>query len=255
MSRALMLESRRYSAVIVSHGALAGLPSERVSQWCAVTGDQILAGKTREMWSVRSVCHRTRSNYYSLSAASLDEVVTSTGFVQGLYVVAPPPEWLGAGPHLLIAAPYVRLLHRAMLDFEKEIGPPRPSYLKLMMADAFDKLGDPPAAWARVSRFSVVNRNEPSVDRVSIAGRNPLRATIGREFAEQGVAYDIRVECKASESFRTNVNLDYHGNLWWYHRGDDSFHNVFSLLNLLAEMKLIESTRTLPTSRKGEEDD
>lgn len=255
MSPAVMLTSRRYSAVIIKHVALGGQQSARLKQWGALTGDRIGSVKAVGDWLVAPVEHFTRANYYSQAAASPDDLSTSTGFVQGLYIASPPLTVFEAEPCLLVAAPYVRLLDRTLRDFEKQVGQPRPGYVRPLMTEAFDSLADPPAPWVRVSRFSVVNRNEPSVDRISIAGRNPLRAAIGKEFAADGVAYDLRLESKAHDAFKSNLNLDRHGNFWWYHRDNGSFSNVLPVLSLLQTLSLFSSTRMLPTSRKAEEDD
>lgn len=255
MARALMLDSRRYSAVIVRHDALAGHPSARNKLWEALTGDWVESATKVGEWLVSPAAHLTNANYYSVAAASADSLTTSSGFVQGLYLATPLTVWPVAEPYLLIAAPYVRLLSRALHDFEELAGQPRPSYLRPRLDQAFKDLANPPESWAHVSRFSVVNREEPSVDRVSIAGRNPLRAAVGKAFIGASLPFDIRLESKVHSAFRTNVNLDRHGNIWWYQRSIDSFLNVLPVLDLLYKRALFDSTRTLPTSRRAEEDD
>ena len=255
MQNAVMLQSRRYNAAVVQHACLEGTPAERIRAWAEVTKDRLGPIAGINDWKVSAATHYSQTNFYSPVAASRETIASDDGFVQGLYLLAPPRGWFGDEPCLLVAAPYIRLLNRTLLDFERSVGQPRPGYIRPKMAEAFVAMIDPPDTKAHVARFSVLERGEASVDRVSIAGRNPLRSIVGRNFSQMGVPYDVRVESRALEAFKTNVNLDRHGNLWWYHRGGASFSNVLPVLDLFNQLNLFESTRVVPTSKKDDEDD
>lgn len=245
--------SRRYSAVLVAQPALPTVATELQRTWVALTGDTIGQSWSIGRWTAAHVRHLSLKNYYSSSLLDEADRKVPGGFVHDLIVAA-----TGSSDdrYLLIAAPYVYFLSDCLRTLEAKVGQPRPWYQTVNLSRAFKVLADPIGEEFRVRQFSVQHRGSSSADRLSVSGRNPLRSDLGHQFAAEAgdAAYGVRIESGTHEAFRTNVNCDRHGNLWWFHRGRGSLENVLACVDLLRTLHLVEETRLFPPDHKDDDE-
>lgn len=257
------LPYRRHNAVLMSH------PRIRLKEWPHLF-ESLLVGRNlgavpESPWIAADTLFTAQSRFFgsgALQARGVDGTNTTpypvhlARPINGPLAIAESPS--GAVGVVLIIAPYVRLLQRILSDLEHCLGQPRPWYLALDPSRAFRVLVDPPDEDAKVRQFSVQVRSGSSADRVSISGRNPLRADLGREFAEAAIAndvgYDVRLQISKFPGFSTNLNVDRHGNAWWFHRGPESLQNVLPGLDLLSQLDLMRWTRLRPPDHRDDED-
>lgn len=245
--------ARRYSGAIVSHPYFDAGKTGLGSLWRDVTKDQVGRGGTIGDWEVFHAIRVSQRNFYAESLAAPDELSVEGGFKHDI-LIGRSASSRESG--VLIATPYVHFLADILKSLEKGIGQPRPSYRALRMAEAFQRMADPPATWVKTRMFSVKSRLSPGADLLSVAGRNPLRSDLGRQFAMTAgdAAYGIRLQASNHPLIKTNVNFDRHGNLWWYHRGPVSLSNVLPVLDLLMDMDLMQSLRQTPPARRSDDD-
>lgn len=244
--------SRRYNAVLLAHPRLVTGP-DMPSAWSALTGDQVGRASRLGHWTTSHVQHVSAKNFYSASLAQEAFLRTTDGFVHDLLVASSDPAGNG---RLLVAAPYVYFLGDVLRRLADRLGQPRPRYQVVHMGAAFQRFADPPDVNTRVRQFSVQNRDSSSADRLSVAGRNPLQSELGHQFASDAgeAAFGLRIEARFHGEYRTNVNMDRHGNFWWFHRGPGSLTNVLECIDVLHACDLLGETRNLPTDHKDDDD-
>lgn len=245
--------SRRYSAVLISHPSLPTTAPRLPVDWEHLTGDRIRTRWQLPGWTACHAQHLSNRNFYSASIADERALRAPGGYVHDVLLALPSASVHGA---MLVAAPYIYFLRDLVRKLEGHLGQPRPHYQTLNLGRAFNELADPPSDLVRIRQFSVQHRGSSSADRLSVSGRNPLRSDLGRQFATNAgdSAYGIRIEAGFHSDFKTNVNLDRHGNLWWFHRGEGSLANVTSTLDLLRQCDLIGATRAIPPDHKDDDE-
>lgn len=245
--------SRRYSGVIMTHPRFASTTGSPCDLWRSLTGDDIGGDANVQGWHICEAFHVSPRNYYSEALANPDLIRRPGGYVHDVIVAGSQS---GTG-RIFIATPYVQFLRDLLRKVESELGQPRPAYLAMNMAAAFLLLADTPKSFFHIRQFSVQHRGSSSADRLSVSGRSPLKSDLGSQFAVGAgeAAYGIRAEVRIDATdFRTNINLDRHGNIWWFHRGPDSLANLFAGLNLLLDLNLGVSTRTIPPDHKDQDE-
>jgi hypothetical protein len=199
------------------------------------------------------VQHVSSKNFYSPALAAESALRTTDGFVHDLLLATSDKTAEGC---LLVAAPYVYFLGDVLRGLADRLGQPRPRYQVVDMGTAFQKFADPLNERTRVRQFSVQNRVSSSADRLSVAGRNPLQSELGHQFAANAgeAAFGLRIEATFHDEYKTNVNVDRHGNFWWFHRGPGSLTNVVECIDVLRESGLMTETRALPPDHKDDDD-
>lgn len=246
------LESRRFSGLILSH---VDWTTQDKALEAATTVPRIEASRHIEIadWIGRRVSYVASKNYFPKHMVADDVVASGDGFIQELYVAASSLVRDGVEePCLLIWAPYVRLMNSFLRDLTRHVGRPTPAYAIPRMQHLFQHFHDKSYPAMHVTRISVVDFGEPSVELVSLSGRQPLRSSL-RLALKDTLPYAVRIELTSGEAAATNLHMDRYGNFWWYQRAESSAERVLNLLTVLSSEGLFSSTREIPTKRTSDD--
>lgn len=243
------IEQRRFSSLMIYHPALESHGALRLT-----LGRSIAAATALEfgggMWPSYRSEYVVHQNYYPAHVVDANLQRREDGFAHDIYVAE--GSLLSGTKVLLLASPYVRLLQRLVGELDRRVGAPAIRYLNLDMPSiykAFEK-GSPGMTATKVTLQML---NEPGLELVSLTGRNPLNSDLHASLKEVAAPYALRTEVTIGED-RARVNLDRHGNLWWYQTDESKFRMTLMMLATLAELNALKTTLHMPLDR-GELDD
>lgn len=247
------VESRRFNAVLLSHPSLRDSADHLDARWRDLMSDRVSRPSVVTGWNWCHAKHVSPTNFYSPAIAGEGDLQAPGGFMHDVVIAAPV---IDGSDEIFIAAPYVYFLQDLLRRVESRLGQPRPYYKVVALGLAFKDLADPKGEDPiRVRQFSVQHRRSSSADRLSVSGRNPLRSDLGQQFAINAgeSAFGMRIEAAHTPEFKTNVNLDRHGNYWWFHRGEGSLQNVLGTLDALRIKGYFKTVRSIPPDHKEDE--
>lgn len=244
-----LYEQRRYTALILRHHAIPDYQSLH----------QVLRN-TRRSGTVSlpksSTWHAVRFDYMAPRSLYPDKLTPSVeeghGYPHAMYFAVREGLDVAEGPVVVLASPYVRLLGRLVRRLRSDLPGPAPRYLSVDMARVYEAAaeGQPGLTATRVTMQML---NEPTLELVSLAGRNPLHSELHAALRTVTAPYSIRAEVDG-ESGLSRVNADRHGNLWWYQADESRFQRPLRLIDALDHWGAIRWGRSLPLDRVGEDD-
>lgn len=240
-----LFRGRRFAAVIVdiSAGQLAG----DVNGLAWIDGEQ-QSDTITNGWRVRRVSANFPYTYFP--SIPRERFSSSDAYRQDFYLaerVTPP----GVA---LVISPYVRLLNRILSRLNGFMG--RDSRLEFVVPDLddvflrFERAG---YDFMDATRISVKDKNEPTLDVVSLSGKNPLKSNLRQELRKVGPAYSVRMSVSTVHR-EVNVHLDRFGNFSWYQRDEDDLLAPIRAVDGLLRTVQVTSTTSLPTKRIDETD-
>lgn len=244
-----ILYSRRFSAIAFTHPDVHGWhdlePLKRVME----TSRSFPIDPTPHGWLASRIAVRSPRNYFtSVSDSSL---VTEEGYVQEVYVAIYKYQDSAEAvtrTAVLLMAPYVRLLNRLITRVARLLDPAHLAFLTPDLDEVFTHFERSTINGLRATRISVKDESEPTIELVSLTGRNPLKSNLRAELRRVGPAYSIRISVD-STSENTTVHLDRFGNCWWYHRSERDLAGPLSLFSELLSTVRINEGRHRPTYR------
>lgn len=248
----VVLGSRRYSAVALTHPNLRS--TDDIQRLAMKLPGGIVRGEYVVGSSVvlRVAFDSPRNHFTSFEAPA---VASAKGFTQELFLArvelpGKPQPTVAA----LVIAPYVRLLNRYVTAMSSALEFPRPAFLVADMDRVFEFFEVTRYKWMDATRVSVKDEREPTLDLVSLSGRNPLKSNLREELRRVGPAYAVRLEVRRTLP-RTNVNADRFGNFWWYTRDWRDVVNPLAAIAELLSNVPIASGKFNPTRRLSFDDD
>ncbi|MET4167308.1 hypothetical protein ABID74_003235 [Gordonia terrae] len=244
-----ILYSRRFSAVAFTHPEVAQWSTLEPLQEILETSRSFPVASAPEGWLASRIAVRSPRNYFtSVNDTSL---ATDQGYVQEVYVAIykyrVPSESVERSA-ILLMAPYVRLLNRLVTRLKRMLDPAHLVYLTPDLDEVFSRFERTSIVGMRATRISVKDESEPTIELVSLTGRNPLKSNLRAELRRVGPAYSIRIDVH-SPPHETTVHLDRFGNCWWYHRSESDLTGPLSLFSELFSSVRVAEGRHRPTYR------
>jgi hypothetical protein len=246
-----LTDQRRFSSLLIAHPELRTSDSllKRLGA-SLVALDSVEAD--RSGWGLRRCEYVAPKNLYPESLVSDSSTERSNGFAHQVYVGAAHLSSLSQTV-LVLASPYVRLLQRMVREATRQDSGPAAQFVTLHMPTVYEELerGVPGFAATRVTLQML---NQPGLSLVSLTGRNPLDSELHSQIKSVAAPYSVRTEVSQDDQ-HVRVNVDRHGNLWWYQTDEGKADLALSLVNLLDEVGATRLSRTLPLDRAESEDD
>ncbi|MGU7616658.1 hypothetical protein, partial [Klebsiella aerogenes] len=88
----------------------------------------------------------------------------------------------------------------------------------------------------------------------SLTGRNPLDSELHDQIKNVAAPYALRTEVILGDH-KARVNIDRHGNIWWFQTDEAKIGIVLSLISRLASINSLRMTRTMPLDRAEPDDE
>lgn len=230
---------RRYSAVVVaddrvtSMAALQGLAGSRFGRTRKLSAD---AGV--EAFRVELIDSAFR---YSTLPRPDGELFEHVGYVAFFGT--------SLGRLTLLVSPFSRLLHRVVRDITGRLDPPVEGFLRTDVPALVRGVRQHDIALNPVSSITLRVQGDDGVDLVSLAGRLPIDSTmfetleatrvrVGKEQLPLARPYRVRVELRHNIGDKPplRLNLDRHGNMFWYQAGSPTVGEVCLFLQQLCAL-------------------
>jgi hypothetical protein len=245
-----MFEQRRYTALVFQHDAVPDynaflklLPSVRRAA-------RVRLPKSSD-WRAERFDYLAKTNLYP-ETVKIGANGNSNGFPHAMYYGGTSGLSTLTGPVTVIASPYVRLLNRVANDLRRKLPPPASRYLAIDMRRVYEAVaeGQPGITATRVTMQML---NEPTLELVSLAGKNPLHSDLHAALRKVAAPYSVRAEVEG-DTGAARVNADRHGNLWWYQSDESRLERPLRLLEALDRWGALRVVRSLPLDRATEDE-
>ena len=135
----------------------------------------------------------------------------------------------------------------------------RYSCVRPLIAKVSDKLkisGD-----YETSKITVANEGENTLDFVTLSGRSPLKSELLSYIKDSCTPYSVQVVINFTDgserASKVGLNIDAHGNIWWFMRDERVLENICIFLKYLGINNMFKRLPVgkLPSSRDTEFDD
>lgn len=244
-----LYEQRRYTALVFHHSRIADYRS--LKQYLGR-----MRHSTRVNLRDSPEWKASRFDYFAPISLYPDRLKPTTeeneGFPHSMYFAVRRGLHVASDPVVVIASPYVRLLNKIARELRSALPGPAPRFLTLDMGCVHEALRkDVPGL--RATRVTMQILNEPSLELVSLAGKNPLRSELHEALKEVAAPYSIRAEVEGRTG-KVRISADRHGNLWWYQSEESRFERPLQLIDRLAGFGAIKWGLSIPLDRVGEDD-
>lgn len=249
MTETSVYEQRRYTALLLQHPAVTGLPDLR--RYLPSLTEAKKLTFVKGSWSGHRVVFRANRSHYPRHLVDPDERRSEAGYAHDLYVGIRSVS--GGTPLILIASPYTRLLQKVAGDLRQALPVPAPRYFAVDMPRVYSTIGAGRSGFV-ATKVTMQMLNEPALELVSLAGRNPLNSNLHAAIENVASPYSIRTEI-AGASGPCRVNTDRHGNLWWYQTEEGRFVSPLEFVDALLEWDALKPVRTLPLARDQRDDE
>jgi hypothetical protein len=123
-----------------------------------------------------------------------------------------------------------------------------PQYLSVDMAALYGQLSGRDLPGVNVTKVTMQMLNEPTLELVSLAGKNPLHSELHAAIKDVAAPYSLRTELNSGEG-RNRVNIDRHGNIWWFQVAEGRIAAALRFIDRLDEMQVFRRTRSRPLDR------
>jgi hypothetical protein len=242
-------EQRRFSAVVLHHPDLVNHSALRRLLGAAVASSQSL-GRPASGWNVTRFEYLWNRSLYPDTVVRPDDQQRQGGYAHDVYAAyAPARDNQPAA--VLLASPYVRLLSSINTTLRRALNPPALQYGALDMDGVYRYLSSVENG-TPARRVTLQILNEPGLELVSLSGKNPLHSELHAALARVAAPYAVRVEAE-DHGENCRVNLDRHGNVWWYQTVEAKFLVTLKFLATIRMLGVIHSTRHFPLSRAGDD--
>lgn len=247
----LLYEQRRYSAALIQHSSIGDFPALRSSLSNLVAKPKRL-NSNDDFWTAFRAQYLLDRNLYPEHLVDRRRSAAQDRHPHDLYLGFRDLGRGGGGPTLLLASPYVRLLSTVTSALAANAPSPGVRFLKVDMSAVYAAMMTRSEHF-RATRVTLQVLNEPELELVSLAGRNPLNSKLHAALTSVAAPYAVRSEIVGNQG-RCRVNVDRHGNLWWYQPHERHFTLPLLFIDAMASWSALTSTRSMPLRRRSDED-
>ena len=254
MAEDRIFERRRYWAVLIQHSSLQGLADLRKFVGFRI-GESHRVALPKCGWRATRFEYLANHSHYPVHRYDPSRN-RDGGYAHDFYIAARSRlNGDNAGSPLLIGSPYIRLLDQLMGELRRRLPGEAPQFSSFSMQETYQafQAGIPEMAATRVT-LEILNEPGELVELVSLSGKNPLRSDLHDAINKVAAPYSLRAEVQ-SDSGRSRVSVDRHGNFWWYLAGEDRLSNTLRLVDTLEALRVTKMTRSLPLDRADETED
>lgn len=246
-------EQRRYTSVLVCHDDLRDFLALRKLLAGSVGSHRSVRLPETE-WSIHRFEYLANRSLYPGHIVSAEDRRRGDRYAHDVYFATREPLRSLNTPVILLASPYVRLLSSITSDLRKKLDHPAPRYVSVDMASVYQTLSDGSVGELTATKVTMQMLSEPTLELVSLAGRNPLHSELHAAIKKVAAPYSIRTEV-SGENSKCRVNIDRHGNFWWFQAEEKRFALPLNVIDRLDETGSLKLTRTRPLDRAEDEDD
>lgn len=246
-----LTDQRRFSSILIVHPHLKS-PEDLVEMMRGRLrlDPQVKAGGPD--WAVTRAKYFAARSHYPASVIPPESIEEHSGYAHEIYLGSISAT---AGPgFVLIASPYVRLLQQLVGYLARSRPEPALQYLAVDMRRTYAELQQDQARIA-VTRVTLQMLNQPGLELVALTGRNPLNSELHASIEQVTAPYAVRVEVTGTSGDKSRVNVDRHGNVWWYQTDETRLEAPLGLIEALANANAFHLTRSLPLDRAKNDDD
>lgn len=246
-----LTDQRRFSSVLLVHPALNEPNSIELLLGRSLT---FLAGCDvgSETWSAHRSEYVSDRNFYPDSVGDPSLRKRDHGYAHQVYVGWTRLPSLDANA-VLLASPYVRLLQRMVRDLAGRVSGPALQFLSMDMPSIYRSFARRDAGLV-ATKVTLQMLSQPGLELVSLTGRNPLDSELHEQIKDVAAPYALRAEVNLGDH-KARVNVDRHGNIWWYQTDEAKLGTVLSLVSRIAAIDSLKLTRTLPLERAEPDDE
>lgn len=246
-----LTDQRRFSSVLLVHpnltdskatvdylqGSLSALAD------CKIQDDE---------WTANRCEYVSGRNYYPDSVGDPEARKRDHGYAHQVYVasrrLAPSQTNM-----VLLASPYVRLLQRMVTDISRRLPAPGLQFYSLDMTGIY-RAFEGRHVGLTATKVTLQMLSQPGLELVSLTGRNPLDSELHDQIKNVAAPYALRTEVILGDH-KARVNIDRHGNIWWFQTDEAKIGIVLSLISRLASINSLRMTRTMPLDRAEPDDE
>lgn len=245
-------EQRRFTAIVVCHPALNDFSVLEKSPAFANSGSPVTLETAIAGWESWRFEYVIARSLYPRHIVDPAERSRADGYAHDVYFAQRSLDVLEARATVL-ASPYIRLLGRMASSLERALPPPAPQYLAFDMSRLYTEFARYDSEIS-ATKVTMQILNEPKLQLVSLAGSNPLHSKLHAAIREVAAPYALRADMRAGEA-SCRINIDRHGNIWWYQTDESRLQMVLTFLDLLSHHSTLRLTRHLPLVRASKEGD
>jgi hypothetical protein len=252
MADLAVYEQRRFSSVLLSHPRLTDFASfAEILSNAGADHKRLALG--RPTWSAERFEYLYFRSLYPESRHPPEMTRRDGGYAHQLYFAARGELASLRVPVVVLASPYVRLLAHVTAQLKEGLQGPALRYLAVNMRQVYQSFANAGPDMTP-SRVTLQITNEPDLELVSLAGKNPLRSDLHAALSEVATPYSLRTDM-SSGGVTCRVNLDRHGNVWWHQTGEEALAVPLLLVDRLEQLGALHLTRLFPLDRaeKGQE--
>lgn len=242
-------DQRRFTSLIMSHARLNSLQS--VAELVIGSPSHPIAEVDADGWSVWRWEYIADRNHYPEHLVDVEQQRRDGGFAHDVYLAH---RSFKGDNYVLLGSPYVRLLHQVLDRIRTAIrAEAAPRYAVVDMRRVYEAFqsGLPNMIATKVTLEMLA---EPTLELVSLTGRNPLNSRLHAQIKDVAAPYAIRTEVNVNDQ-RARVNVDRHGNLWWYQTDESKTKNAIGFLDALLEIGAVRLSRLVPLDRVSDDAD
>lgn len=167
--------------------------------------------------------------------------------------------------YILVCSPYVRMLTEMMVAIYESINSQskgesaRYPCVRPLISKVSEKLKV--SGEYDTSKITVANELENTLDFVTLSGRSPLKSELLDYIKDSCTPYSVQVVVNfidgSEKRSRLGLNIDAHGNIWWFMRDERVMENICIFLKYLGINNMYKKLPVgkLPSSRDTEFDD
>jgi hypothetical protein len=247
-------ENRRYSAVVFQHPSVKGLAEIKGAIAPSIGRASNLKSIGQGRWEVDRFEYLLDRSLYPKHLLDPESRKRRNGYAHDLYCAVPIRKSTTGPAPILIASPYVRLLDTLFRNLRRSLPPPAPQFLSVDMPKVYEKFIAGETAMTAI-KVTLQMLSEKTLSLVSMSGRNPLRSDLHQAIIRVAAPYSLR-SLIVDEKGPCRVDVDRHGNFWWYQSDESTIRGALSFIDVLQSWNSLVPVRSLPLDRimdSGEE--
>lgn len=250
MADPLLREKRRFTALLACHPQVSSVKDLRELLTPQVTKGRSVRVSAAPEWDVQRCEFLYRRSLYPERTIAPESRQRGDYFAHEVYIAGRRLPGLG-GFVTIVASPYVRLLNLMASTLKAKVPQPAPRFVAVDIAAAIKDLARNEQLFS-VNVVTLQMLTEPMLQLVSLAGQNPLNSKLHAALHEVTAPYALRAEFPVKPPSR--VNVDRHGNVWWYQAGEQRFASPVTLIDYLDRIGALRLSLRLPLVREEGED-
>jgi hypothetical protein len=240
-------DHRRYSAVLFHHPQVTTFQDLKAALPRSVGKTSELKGFSSSNWNVQRFEYLFSRSLYPAHLLNPETRKRRNGYAHDVYFAIQTRRGAKHTNNVMIASPYVRLLEAMFGELRRALPAPSLLFSSVNMPLVFENFIRGEVEMTAV-KVTLQMLNEKTLSLVSLSGRNPLRSDLHRAISDVAAPYSLRSSIEDGSS-PSRVEVDRHGNIWWYQIDESRIRGALSLIDAMDGWSSLIPARTNPLDR------